>query len=156
MKLRLARSTARSNLDLASVRLARACATSASGTAASSRTSSAPFVTRWPSWKAMTPMRPATSGRSVTDSSERRLPTAVIPCGIGANATFAASTDHAGNLAAGPGSALATGAAARRRGGTGRGRRIRGLLPEPVATAGGNREPEHDQGANSTFLHRFS
>ncbi len=46
MKLRWARSTARSNLDLARVRLARACATSASGTAASSRTSSAPFVTR--------------------------------------------------------------------------------------------------------------
>ena len=26
-------------------------------------------------------MRPATSGRSVTDSSERRLPTVVIDCG---------------------------------------------------------------------------
>ncbi len=37
-------------------------------------------------------MRPATSGRSVTDSSERRLPTAVIPCGIGAYVTFAACT----------------------------------------------------------------
>src|SRR5882724_2219353 len=37
-------------------------------------------------------MRPATSGRTVTDSSERRLPTAVIACGIGCNATLTAST----------------------------------------------------------------
>src|SRR5437870_3929312 len=37
-------------------------------------------------------MRPATSGRSVTDSSERRLPTAVIVCRSATVVTFAAST----------------------------------------------------------------
>ena len=36
--------------------------------------------------------RPATSGRTVIDSSERRLPTAVIVCDIGAVATWTAST----------------------------------------------------------------
>ena len=39
-------------------------------------------------------MRPATSGRTVIDSSERRLPTAVMVCGIATTSTFAASTDH--------------------------------------------------------------
>ena len=37
-------------------------------------------------------MRPATSGRTVTDSSERRLPTAVIVCGSAWRITFVAST----------------------------------------------------------------
>ncbi len=37
-------------------------------------------------------MRPATSGRSVTDSSERRLPTVVIVCGSEVVATLTAST----------------------------------------------------------------
>jgi hypothetical protein len=46
-------------------------------------------------------MRPATSGRSVTDSSERRLPTVVIVCGIDALATFVASTVTAGLRTAG-------------------------------------------------------
>ena len=50
------------------------------------------MATRWPSWNAIALMRPATSGRSVTDSSERRLPTAVIVCGSGAVATLTAST----------------------------------------------------------------
>ena len=49
--------------------------------AGSSRTSIAPLATGWPSWNRIALMRPATSGRSVTDSSERRLPTAVIVCG---------------------------------------------------------------------------
>ncbi len=92
MKLLLARSTARSYLLRASVRFARACCTSASGTAVSSCTSSEPLATRWPSWKPIVLMRPATSGRSVTDSSERRLPTAVIVCGMDTVATLTAST----------------------------------------------------------------
>ncbi len=92
MKLLLARSTARSYLVFASVRFARACCVSACGTAGSSCTSSMPLATRWPSWKLMALMRPATSGRSVTDSSERRLPTAVMVCGSETVATFAAST----------------------------------------------------------------
>ena len=37
-------------------------------------------------------IRPATSGRNVTDSSERRLPTAVMVCGSDAVATLTAST----------------------------------------------------------------
>ncbi len=78
MKLLFARSTARSYLDFASVMFARACLTSASLTVGSRRTSRAPFCTRCPSAKPIVAMRPATSGRSVTDSSERRLPTAVI------------------------------------------------------------------------------
>src|SRR5262249_8721762 len=40
-------------------------------------------------------MRPATSGRRVTDSSERRLPTAVMPCGRAILATLLASTTTA-------------------------------------------------------------
>ena len=47
-------------------------------------------------------MRPATSGRTVIDSSERRLPTAVIVCGIDAVATVTASTVHARPLPARP------------------------------------------------------
>jgi hypothetical protein len=42
--------------------------------------------------EAIDEIRPATSGRSVTDSSDRRLPTAVIVCGHESNATFSAST----------------------------------------------------------------
>src|SRR5678815_3178508 len=37
-------------------------------------------------------MRPVTSGRSVTDSSERTEPTAVIVCGVAATTTGVAST----------------------------------------------------------------
>ncbi len=37
-------------------------------------------------------MRPATSGRTVIDSSERRLPTAVMVCGIACWPTLDAST----------------------------------------------------------------
>jgi hypothetical protein len=60
----------------------------------------------------MDAMRPATSGRSVTDSSERRLPTAVIVCGSAMNPTFSTSTVTAGPaadapLAAAPGVLLA-------------------------------------------------
>ena len=64
MKLLFARSTARSYFGRASVRFARACCTSASGIAGSSRTSVAPLATRWPSWKPIALMRPATSGRN--------------------------------------------------------------------------------------------
>ena len=96
MKLLLRESTARSYFAFASVRLAFACCTSASRIAGSSLTSIAPLATRWPSWNPIALMRPATSGRSVTDSSERRLPTAVIDCGIGAVATVMASTITAG------------------------------------------------------------
>src|SRR5215208_5665964 len=52
----------------------------------------APVVTRCPSWNVIALMRPAVSGRRVTDSSERRLPTAVIVVGMGAVMTLAAST----------------------------------------------------------------
>ena len=50
------------------------------------------MATGWPSWNAMLLIRPATSGRSVTDSSERRLPTAVMVCGNDAIITGTAST----------------------------------------------------------------
>ena len=102
MKLRLARSTARSYFDCASVRFARACWTSAALMDGSSRTSVAPFATRSPSLNMMSVMRPATSGRSVTDSSERRLPTAVMTCGTGAVPTRVDSTATAGACPPGP------------------------------------------------------
>src|SRR4029434_8386857 len=81
--------------DLASVRLAFACCTSAALTAGSSLTSTAFFATGRPSSKPIVTTRPATSGRSVTDSSERRLPTAVIICGIDAVEAVTASTTTA-------------------------------------------------------------
>ena len=92
MKLLFARSTARSNFDFAREWLARACCSSAWLIAASSRTSVWPRLTRWPSLNSIAAMRPATSGRSVTDSSERKLPTAVIVCGSRTVSTRATST----------------------------------------------------------------
>ena len=68
-------------------------------------------------------MRPATSGRSITDSSERRLPTAVIVCGIGARATLIASTVIGAGLGA---AAVAAG-----------GRRLRGSASRAMARAAG-------------------
>ena len=59
-------------------------------------------------------MRPATSGRSVTDSSERRLPTAVIVCGIGSVDDFGRFDDHRARRPPRP-PPLAAAAARRRR-----------------------------------------
>ena len=101
MKLLFARSVARSNFDFASFRFARACCVSASLMDGSSLTSVAPRVTRWPSLKRIALMRPATSGRTVIDSSERRLPTAVIVCGSAAVTTLTASTATPGETGAG-------------------------------------------------------
>ncbi len=58
----------------------------------SRRTSGEPLLTRWPSLNMMALTRPATSGRITTDSSERRLPTAVIVWGMEASVTLVAST----------------------------------------------------------------
>ena len=69
-------------------------------------------------------MRPATSGRSVTDSSERRLPTAVIVCGIGAVTTLTASTVTSLRGRPPLRAALGAGAVRRRRAGAG-GRALR-------------------------------
>ncbi len=125
MKPCFCRPTARSYLLFARVWLARACFTSASLMAVSRRTSGVPRATRWPSLNRIAAMRPATSGRTMTDSSERRLPTAVIACGRGAVATLVASTVTACAPLDGPppladGAARHSRLAARRRDGSSR------------------------------------
>src|SRR5205823_657689 len=92
MKLALAGSAGRVDLAFGEFRIAGACSTSALLIAGSRRISVAPRETRSPSLKRISLIRPATSGRTVIDSSERRLPTAVIDCGIGCTATLIAST----------------------------------------------------------------
>ena len=94
------RSMARSYFAFAKVILACACCSSARVTDGSSFTSGAPLATRSPSRNWIALMRPATSGRNVIDSSERRLPTAVMPCGIASLFTWTASTATAGAAAA--------------------------------------------------------
>src|SRR5260221_5303245 len=64
-------------------------ATTARSSLASSEASSAPFPTRWPSSNGIFSILPAISGRIITASSARRLPTA--PVSITAFAVFAAT-----------------------------------------------------------------
>src|SRR4029453_4154630 len=149
MKLLLARSVARSNFDFASFKFARACCVSASLIDGSSRTSVAPLATRCPSLKRIALMRPATSGRRGMDSSERRLPTAVIVCGKAMRPTLMASTTTP------PGAAPRGSAALRGRAGCGTvvRRRGRALLAEPEASARGDRDHEHRCSAGSRLVH---
>ena len=91
-------------------------------------------------------IRPATSGRSVTDSSERRLPTAVIVCGNDAVATLTASTVTLPGAGA-AGSALG---GALRRGDTWRGHRA--LRSKPVSAADRDNEEQRRDGAQATAL----
>src|SRR5574341_1014420 len=87
MKPFLRMSSPRSRRCLSSVACARDDASSARSSADSSVTRSAPFLTPCPSSKAIFSMRPAISGRMITDSSARRLPTALVS--ISARASFA-------------------------------------------------------------------
>ncbi len=111
MKPLLRKSIERSCLVFESVRFALARSRSACCTESSSLTSTSPWPTRSPSRKRIRSTRPATSGRSTTVSSERRLPTAVSAWGRLTIATFEASTAIPGGaLAAATGAAGEAGA----------------------------------------------
>jgi hypothetical protein len=77
-------------------RLRAARASTAANSAWSRRTSTAPRSTRWPSLKRISAMRPAISGRSVTASSARSVPTALASSIAGATFAIAARTGIAG------------------------------------------------------------
>ena len=119
MKPLARRSSARSYLERDSVRLARARSRSAFWTESSRRMStSGRASTRWPSWKAISATRPAISGRTITASSERRLPTVVMELGSLSENGRPGFHGDAGRLAA-AGALLGRGGGRRRRGGSG-------------------------------------
>jgi hypothetical protein len=76
--------------------LAWAWASVARAMESSKRTRMAPLVMRWPSWKVISAMRPAISGRITTDSLDSSDPTAVTERATAPILTGTASTGIGG------------------------------------------------------------
>src|SRR5688572_14748038 len=96
MKLRLNRSSERARRCASSCACARLEASTAASSEESSLTSSAPRAMAWPSLKRISATRPAISGRMVTASSARSVPTAPTSSSAGAARAVATFTCVAG------------------------------------------------------------